>query len=218
MRHLPSEKHSIAWFKLAECVSRGEKERALGVFRLLSHSLGSEALASQLLGDLMLAFNSNTEAITKYIEAALLYKKSNKTIEAMAVYEHLLFLDPFSEEYLFALLDLCKVTKTVFRFIYHIEVLINAGKLDLATKLIAELNDILDPVQSAQLNRRLAFSSINQANTSEDKVICYIRKAIDGFLASRNNSLLQAFLSELQFVNKNYYEKAHEYLKSDKSI
>jgi hypothetical protein len=37
MKQTQVDKHTIAWFKIAECVSRGEKERALGVYRLLSH-------------------------------------------------------------------------------------------------------------------------------------------------------------------------------------
>ena len=36
MKAISCEKQSIAWFKLAECVERGEKERALNLFRLLT--------------------------------------------------------------------------------------------------------------------------------------------------------------------------------------
>ena len=92
MKYIQSEKYNLAWFRLAECVSRGERERAMGVYRLLSHSLGDDALAAQLKGDLLLCFNDEL-ASKKYLEAANLYKKSQKTIEAIAVYEHLLLLE-----------------------------------------------------------------------------------------------------------------------------
>ena len=40
--------YSVAWFKLAEFVTRKEKERAFGVYRLLSHSIADRAFAAQL--------------------------------------------------------------------------------------------------------------------------------------------------------------------------
>ena len=60
MKHLPSDKYNVAWFKLAECVARGEKEKALGVYRLLVHSLDEPAFIRQLEGDLLLAFKDYT--------------------------------------------------------------------------------------------------------------------------------------------------------------
>ena len=74
MKQAVSNKYNIAWFKLADCVSRGEKERAFGVYRLLSHSLDDQALARQLEGDLLLAFQDDG-AVDKYREAVNLYKQ-----------------------------------------------------------------------------------------------------------------------------------------------
>ena len=98
MRHVPSDKYNVAWFKLAECVSRGEKERALGVYRLLAHSFGDEAFAYQLMGDLLLSFD-DAQAIAKYQEAADRYTQEERWLEAAAVYEHLLTFDPTNIAY-----------------------------------------------------------------------------------------------------------------------
>ena len=68
MNQVVADKYNIAWFKLADCVARGEKERALGVFRLLSHSFDDPALARQLHGDLLLSFRDE-RAQEKYEEA-----------------------------------------------------------------------------------------------------------------------------------------------------
>ena len=77
MRHVPSDKYNIAWFRLAECVSRGEKERALGVYRLLAHSFGDEAFAHQLMGDLLLSFDdAQALAVSCWRKAELLSNKS----------------------------------------------------------------------------------------------------------------------------------------------
>jgi len=93
MKHYSSDKYSIAWFKLAECVSRKEKERAMGVYRLLVHSIADEALAAQLEGDLLLSFDDDA-ANTKYKKAVELYCKQKRFALAVGVCEHILLLRP----------------------------------------------------------------------------------------------------------------------------
>lgn len=93
MKSFEKEKHSLAWFKLAECVLKGEKERAIGVYKLLYHSVGNDALATQLYADILLSFEDKDLAIQKYFEAIELYKKEEKFIEAIAIYEHLLAIE-----------------------------------------------------------------------------------------------------------------------------
>lgn len=94
MKHVQSNKYNIAWFKLAECVSRGEKERALGVYRLLSHSIGDPPFVQQLEADLLLAFGDKEEALEKYDNAIQSYQQAQRWLEAAGVYEHLITLEP----------------------------------------------------------------------------------------------------------------------------
>ncbi|HLC06590.1 MAG TPA: hypothetical protein VJJ26_00240 [Candidatus Babeliales bacterium] len=89
MKQTQFDKHTIAWFKIAECVSRGEKERALGVYRLLSHSFNDMAVARQLEGDIYLSFGEQELAIPLYKQAMELYQKSERFLESVAVCEHL---------------------------------------------------------------------------------------------------------------------------------
>jgi hypothetical protein len=105
MKQYSSEKHNVAWFMLSECVSRGEKERAMGVYKLLAHSIDDKAFSRQLEGDLLWAFEDGAAA-TRYLEAAALYKKNKRFIEAAAVYEHLVALAPDNEEYAVGLIAL----------------------------------------------------------------------------------------------------------------
>jgi len=93
-----ADTRSVAWFKLAECVARGEKERALAVYRLLAHSLNDPALAAQLEADILLFFNKE-DALKKYQQAADYYKngqdKSGQHLfKAACVYEHMLTINP----------------------------------------------------------------------------------------------------------------------------
>ncbi len=95
---------NIAWFKLADFVARGEKERALSVLRLLMHSVSNEALTYQLEGDILLSFNDSA-AIQKYQSAAQLFKKSNHLHQAINAYHQALQIQEETET-LYHLLDI----------------------------------------------------------------------------------------------------------------
>lgn len=88
--------NSIAWFKIAECVLRGEKERALGVYRLLAHSIENQPLAMQLEGDIFLACNDLEKAISSYYQAYARYKSIKKYEQAAGLLHHILLLSPHS--------------------------------------------------------------------------------------------------------------------------
>ena len=89
MRLLSSESYNVAWFKLADFVARGEKERALNVHKLLMHSVDEQAFAYQLEGDILLSFDDEA-ALGRYHVAANLYKKSEQFNRAIAIYRHVL--------------------------------------------------------------------------------------------------------------------------------
>jgi len=120
MKHVPSEKYNIAWFKLSECVARGEKERALGVYKLLSHSIDDAAFAAQLEGDLLLAFEDNT-ATEKYKAAAKLYTKKQRFVEAAAVYEHLVTLQPGIDDHVLHLIQLYQILNFTQKLEHHLK-------------------------------------------------------------------------------------------------
>ena len=97
MRVLASESYNVAWFKLADFIAKGEKERALSIHRLLMHSVQDVAIAYQLEGDILLAFDDDA-ALDRYHVAANLYKKAGKMKQAISVYEHVsAILDTFSK-------------------------------------------------------------------------------------------------------------------------
>jgi len=120
MKQFPSEKYNIAWFKLAECVTRGEKERALGVYKLLSHSIDDSAFALQLEGDLLLAFEDEGAA-EKYAQAAQMYKNKQRFVESAAVYEHLFLLQPQVEDHAAHLISLYHVLSFTDKMDEHLE-------------------------------------------------------------------------------------------------
>ena len=103
---LSSEKRdaSVAWFRLAELVDRGEKEKALNLYRLLSHSFEDRAYALQVEGDILWSFEDK-EALNKYKQSAFLYRKEQKLTAAIAIYEHLFTVEPDNKDVLRHLLE-----------------------------------------------------------------------------------------------------------------
>ncbi|UNE35469.1 hypothetical protein KG892_00350 [Vermiphilus pyriformis] len=94
-----SEKHILAWFTLAECVARNEKERALGMYKLLSHSIEDPAYSALLEADLRLSFGDTQYAYEKYAQAVQLYAQSGRVQQAQGVYDHLHQLDNHTDRY-----------------------------------------------------------------------------------------------------------------------
>ncbi len=80
--------YTVAWFKLADFITRREKERALGIYRLLMHSFSNKALAYQLKGDILFAF-ADAQSINAYDKAAKIYESHAKILEAALLYEQL---------------------------------------------------------------------------------------------------------------------------------
>ncbi len=96
---------NIAWFKLAELIARKEREKALNVYRLLSHSLEDKAYALQIEGDILKSFDVR-DATEKYQQAAFLYKKEKRWVNALGIYEHLLSRDQNNLDFIATLVDL----------------------------------------------------------------------------------------------------------------
>jgi hypothetical protein len=141
MKQSSNEKYTIAWFKLAEFVSRGEKERALALYRLLAHSFEDRALVVQLEGDLCTSFN-DPSAHEKYLRAAQLYASDKRWWHAAALYEQLYGMDQNNLDYLIALL-------TVYKQLQSKEQSFSASRR-LTLALIRDNRDISDLLPIAQ--------------------------------------------------------------------
>ncbi|MFH1644110.1 MAG: hypothetical protein ABIA74_02950 [bacterium] len=134
------QQSSIAWFKLAELVNRGEKEKALTFYRLLSHSFDDKAYVSQLEGDLLWFFQDR-QALEKYQHAAILYQEEKKLLSAVFVYEHLLTLEPENSDYLIKAIN------------YYTE-------LDWPEKFNAKFVDLINLFEQQKISSELIFDLI----------------------------------------------------------
>jgi len=218
MKQVFSENYNIAWFKLAECVARGEKERALNVYRLLSHSLDDVALACQLEGDILSSFN-DVDAPEKYRQAAHLYQEAHRLLEAAAVYEKLLTLTPDNISYARCLVFIYKELglkhKAAPWLYYLITKNLAEHALDKAVHNVKQLEVLKEQHCAAQGHERIVWELLNNDHVQIRKVMLHIKKTVDGFIDTHQNQALQKFLSRLKAIHDDCYKKACVYMEDD---
>ena len=214
MKQLPSEKYNVAWFKLADYIARGEKERALGVYRLLAHSFDDPALARQLHADILLSFKDE-RAQEAYQEAAVLYRERNRLIEAAAVYEHLVTLDPSNLFYRTEIIELYQqlgIAAKVSRYLYQlIDDLMAQDQWKKAIEISNQYDTAGDLTFTAQLHEQMLFHLITK-ELLPDTIMVHAKKAIDAWLELDNQQAINRMLSKLQVMNEKIYAYVREYL------
>lgn len=212
MRQLSAEKYSVAWFKLAEFIMRGEKERALGLYRLLIHSFEDEALAYQLEGDILLAFRDPV-AEKKYEAAAHLYDKQQRVTEAIAMYEQLLLHKPESHEYLKRIIFLHQQVGHMQKAALHIKTLatnyLKSQNLQALFELLDEAKKSIDVQERTNVYKSLLQTSITGTQKSLEVAAEY---AVDDLILQSNETLLQQLLEVLRERNAQLYAHLHNYV------
>ncbi len=209
MKQVLSDKYNVAWFKLADCIARGEKERALGVYRLLAHSFDDPALSCQLHADILLSFQDPKAALAKYNEAAALYQENNRLLEAAAVYEHLVTLDPDNPVYRTQLIDLyqqlhisSKVQDYVSAIVEH---MLQNGDWIKAIEMVRQYDSVGDAEYAARLHETVVFALVTIDDVLPDTRAMHAQKVVTAWLESGNRKALDIFLKKLKEVD----EKLH---------
>ncbi len=216
MRQLPADKYNVAWFKLAEFVVRGEKERALGLYRLLVHSFDDAALAYQLEGDLLLSFHDGAAAKEKYEYAAQKYAQAHRFIESAAVYEHLISLASDCQDYHEQLLLLYKKLNYDARLLVVLkqvgELLVKKGRTEDLITTLEQYESCLNPQQRADIYGFFTLLLVEHKN-QQATIELYLEKTAELLLASDDTQQIPAFLMKLDALNTKYYQKVVHYLK-----
>ncbi len=221
MKHVSSEKSSLAWFKLAEFVTRGEKERALSIYRLLAHSLKSEALAAQLEGDLLQAFHDE-RAFEAYRRAALLYQRENDAVQAILLYEQISGLAPHLDDILQTLLEwyqrLGDQTRCVDVARRLIVLFVEQNRFDESHDMIVQV--ALNDEYKQQLHEQFVTALLtSQSGKHEERLLKnHIALALDYFLLSRQKEAVDEriarFLSTLAGLDGSMHAYACDYVKN----
>jgi len=207
----PSIKFNVAWFKLAEFVSRKEKERAFAIYRLLVHSLDDNALSAQLEGDLLLAFNDD-KALYVYERAAQLYESSGRITQALFLYERIIALSAPTIDRLTKMLALYQQGHDEGKLARCAAILI---RLFLENNQREQADGLLHNLVLSSYNNALLYEAYTlyllqtTALLNEFDLICtYIQVTMDGFLTNHADKRMTLFLSKIAAINDRAYTYA----------
>ncbi|MGZ6251383.1 MAG: hypothetical protein ACXWL2_05105 [Candidatus Chromulinivorax sp.] len=213
MKLVASRLHNIAWFKLADFVTRGEKERALHSYRLLMHSITDKAFALQLEADILLAFH-DPFAVDKYCAAAQMYQQQGDLQKAIAVYEYVLLL----KEDITVLQALLDVYEQISDSKGLIKIFTKFAIVAVQTKSFALLINRLhfylmshDVLLKAELCAATFFALLlhDQLNP---QMHMYLEQALHWFEEIQDSYALHRFMAKLQVYDLNWYAKAEKML------
>lgn len=211
-----SAKHTVAWFKIAEFVSRGEKERALALYRLLAHAIDDPAFVQQLEGDILLSFNDDA-AFEHYAVSAQLYAKQGKSSEAAAVYEHLITLAPASDEKLQTLIDLYKQLPKVSRTYGATQLLLrnlmSRGQFEKVSTALQQLDEVA--LDFGMIHQELVAAWLNEENPPTEPLKLHVKKIIDFYFQAKQQKALQTFLMTLKMLHALLYQEACFYMQDN---
>lgn len=217
MKQAPVEKYTIAFFRLAEYVSRGEKERALGVYRLLSHSFDDLAFARQLEGDILLSFKDDG-AQDKYFQAAQLYQKDMRLRQATAVYEHLLTLYPKNISYISSIIDVyCQLHMLDRAKMYVVKLLdlaVTHAHIPIISQILLSHEDLFSSHERAQYHEQFVYAILKAKYSSDNIIREHIKRVIDSMYDIQAKEELKYFFTMLNAHDAKEYLYAFNYYKT----
>ena len=204
---------------MADCIARGEKERALGVYRLLAHSLDDSALASQLLGDILRSFQDE-KAFEKYIHAAELYRTQGRLLEAAAVYEHLSCLDRENVGYRHQMIELYQqlnIRSKVAEYVKELlQWLLKKDEWKKGIEVVMEFETAGDLPFTAALHEQILFYLAVTEGVLPDTILVHAKKAIDAWNEQENEAAIGKLCTRLEAANEKVAVHAKEYWQSIK--
>jgi hypothetical protein len=217
MMRASSEQYTVAWFTLAECVSRGERERAFGVYRLLAHSLDDRALAVQLEGDLFCAFKMPSQAIDRYQTAVRLYKQAGRFLEAASVCEHIRSLDPHHMQCQSELLDLYSTLQFELRVsevAVSVALLLGAQELyDVVVGLVPTIEKLHSFGSRARCYAAITYALHEQESVPTSCVHFFAGHAAHAYIRHGDDVLLEQYIAQVKALDDDIYAAVRAALK-----
>jgi len=214
---MPSTHVSIAWFKLAECIRRGEKERSLSVYRLLIHSLKDEAVAYQLKGDLLATFHMHEEAAHAYHAAAQIFEKQQREFQAAYAHECVIVHNPrwYHNYHIlvawYTHIGVVQRAQTIAQEL--LRALINDGYISRAYETLHTYVTYFSRDDVAYLYELFIQHALEKSHGSADRAMIHtgIAKAIDVYRDMHDESSIQTLFDTLARTDSQAYQYAQHY-------
>lgn len=215
MKKIIGEKQSVAWFKLSEFVGRGEKERALSLFRLLTHSLSDQAFIKKLEAEILVQFEDE-QALPIYVHAAHLYRLKGDLVEAVSIYETLVTLEPERTEYLEKVVTFFHELDNQSKRISYQKLLCQAflakGWLDKSAQVFEKINTSFNGIEKLSYHQAFVVSALKNRYPQQEAITSHLEKALDGHLRFSPAAELSQFLVTVQELNAVWHKDAVAYL------
>ncbi|MFS8507366.1 MAG: hypothetical protein LVQ75_04750 [Candidatus Babeliales bacterium] len=206
---------NVAWFKLAEFIRRGEKERALSLYRLLTHSLPDKSFLKKLEADIWFVFDIQ-QAQLLYEHAANLYKQDGKIMQSLLIFEKLAYQFPKNFQYQQTIIEFCKelqlFEKMLLWQLEHCTLLLEQGSLEKAKNIFITLEHQLKDAQIFLFHRLFVIAALKNQYAEQKTIEQSLYKAIDGLLRTGAQQETQQFLSTVQGLNSLWHKDAIVYL------
>ncbi len=210
-----AERQSIAWFKLSEFVARGEKERAMSLLRLLTHSFEDRAYSRKLAAEILASFD-DTQAIEEYIQAAHLYRLQGDLIEAVSIYELLTLLEPEAPEYYEKVIvffqELGNAEKVLSYQKQLCNLFLSKGRVDKAITLFESIELALDGIEKLSFLQMIVITALMHKYSQQVVITSYLKRALEGLLRFSQEAELTVFLAKLETLNRIWHKDALAYL------
>mgnify|MGYP000396704086 CR=1 FL=1 len=210
-------RQTIAWFKLAEFVNRGEKERALSLFRLLTHSFDDKAFIKKLGAEVLASFD-DTQAFIEYAHAAHLYKVQGDVVEAVAIYELLTVLQPSVSEHFEKVIAAFQEMGNGLKVLQYqkqlCELMLCQGNIDSGIVLFKEIEPFFDESEKLFFFKKIVQESLLHRYAQRAVITEYLEKSLKGLLKSAGEADLNQFLMILQGLDGMWYKDALVYVQN----
>ncbi len=219
MKQLSSEKCSIAWFKLAECVERGDRERAFSLFRLLVHSMNDQPFLKKLEADIWSAFDG-TMSEELYRQSAQLYKIAGNYSESLLIYELLTIQYPGSLDHCQQAIGLCDqlgLDKKKQQFVKRLsEALLKTGDVEKSLKIFQSIESSYKNREQIEFYALWVLSALKHHFSEQHLIKDALHKVLDGYLRMSADAQLRTFLEAVKELNAIWYKDAFGYCESQK--
>ncbi len=209
------ERQNIAWFKLAEFVTRGEKERALGLFRLLTHSFDDRAFIKKLEAEILASFDDE-QAFSEYLQAAHLYRVNGQSIEAVSIYETLVIFQPDRPEHhekVIILFEELGNREKVLQYQKQLCTLfLTQNRVDKAIAVFERM-DSLNDGEKLEFLQAIVLNAVKNRYPQQALVTGYLHRVLDGLLRFAGETELNRFLASVEALNGVWHKDAMAYLR-----
>lgn len=207
---------NLAWFKLSEFISRKEKERAFGVYKVLMLAFESKEYCLLVEGDLHAVFEEYNEAFNKYFEAAKLYEEKKDLFLTTVAYEAIVKVYnklQFWQKLLNFYNQIGYIPKIALALKNIFYLALEEKKNNLAEETLKELKKVekycIDEEEALALYKL-------QENNHKKEALESIGKILEEHFVKGDSKALQKFLAKLETLDKDAYDNALSKMKDNK--